>query len=82
MLGDIPVPSTSIDVCHADGFVLNSGVQVRGGSGVLLVGGEAFSWRPWEAKGSKKLVNEKGQWEVPSEVWGVLGVVWPKPGRF
>ena len=76
------MPSTSIDICHVDGFVLNSGVQVRGGSGVLLVGGEAFIWRPWEAKGSMKLLNEKGQWEVPSEVWGLLGVVWPRPGRF
>jgi len=24
-------------------------------------------------------LNEKGQWEVGNESWGVLGLVWPKP---
>lgn len=54
-----------------------------GGSGVLLVAGEAFAWRPWEARaqeGKVKIVNEKGQFEVEDEAWGLLGLVWPKPG--
>ncbi|KAK2756022.1 hypothetical protein FQN53_008752 [Emmonsiellopsis sp. PD_33] len=25
------------------------------------------------------MVNEKGQWEVSEEAWGVLKLVWPKP---
>ena len=72
-------------------------MKIVGGNGVLLVAGEAFAWRPWEAgtgKGkdgegreggplwSKRLVNERGQWEVEDEAWGLLGLVWPKPGGF
>jgi hypothetical protein len=62
---------------------LDSGVKITGGTGVLLVAGEAFSWKPWEAgKDDKKvrLVNDKGQWDVEDEAWGLLGLVWPKPG--
>jgi len=47
---------------------------------VLLVGGEAFAWCPWTGSG-KRLVNEKGQFEVEDEAWGLLGLVWPKPGE-
>jgi NADH dehydrogenase [ubiquinone] 1 alpha subcomplex assembly factor 3 len=65
---------------------LDNGVKITGGDGVLLVAGEAYSWRPWEAKngsnGGKglRLVNDKGQWDVGDEAWGLLGLVWPKPG--
>ncbi|KAK8076695.1 NADH dehydrogenase [Apiospora phragmitis] len=52
VLGNTPVPSTSVDICMWSGFQLNNGTRVTDGSGVLLVGGEAFSWRPWEAKSS------------------------------
>lgn len=63
-------------------------MKLGGGTGVLLVGGEAFAWRPWEAGsgegmaggGGKRMVNGKGQWDVANEAWGVLGLVWPKPG--
>lgn len=80
VLGNTPAPSTSIDACLWDGFHLDSGVKITGGTGVLLVGGEAFSWRPWTAgKGGLKLLNKKGQWEVENEAWGLLGLVWPKP---
>lgn len=79
MLGNTPIPSTAVDVCTSDGFHLNSGAKVLGGSGVLLVGGEAFSWRPWLVRGEKRLLNQKGQWEVPNETFGLLGLVWPRP---
>jgi NADH dehydrogenase [ubiquinone] 1 alpha subcomplex assembly factor 3 len=76
VLGNTPAPSTSIDACLWDGFHLDSGVKITGGSGVLLVAGEAFSWRPWEAgQGDVRLVNEKGQFDVEDEAW-------PKPGKF
>lgn len=64
-------------------------MKITNGAGVLLVGGEAFSWRPWNARGTeeggkeageKRLVNEKGLWEVGDAAWGVLKIVWPKPG--
>ncbi|KAK3400982.1 hypothetical protein B0T20DRAFT_477100 [Sordaria brevicollis] len=92
MLGQTPIPSTAVDECFHDGFALNSGVQITGGSGVLLVDGEAFEWRPWlvssgaggEGVGGKgqgkKLVNAKGQWDVSDEKqWGFLGRLWPRP---
>ena len=54
------------------------------GCGLLLVGGEAFRWRPW-VSGEKeevtgRLKNVKGQWEVKEGAWGALELVWPKPG--
>ncbi|KAF4637971.1 hypothetical protein G7Y89_g99 [Cudoniella acicularis] len=85
VLGNTPAPSTSIDACAWDGFHLDSGVKVVGGKGVLLVNGEVFEWCPWltagkgKGEGEMKLVNEKGQWEVGEEAWGLLGLVWPKP---
>ncbi|OTA66818.1 hypothetical protein K449DRAFT_402866 [Hypoxylon sp. EC38] len=79
VLGNTPIPSTAVDVCTSDGFHLNSGAKVLGGSGVLLVGGEAFSWRPWLARGEKRLLNQKGQWEVPNETFGLLSLIWPRP---
>lgn len=80
MLGSVPVPSTSVDVCMHDGFGLNSGITIAGGDGALLVNGEAFAWRPWEVSGKMKLVNEKGQFEVPAEAFGLFDVLWPRPG--
>lgn len=67
---------------------MDNGIKITDGDGVLLVAGEAFTWRPWEAipgagkgmKGHASLVNEKGQLEIPNEAWGLFGVVWPKPG--
>jgi hypothetical protein len=83
VLGQTPAPATSIDACLPDGFVLGDGaVTISGGSGALLVAGEAFAWRPWEGSDKKRLVNGKGQWEVEAleAAFGVLGVVWPRPG--
>ncbi len=84
VLGNTPAPSTSIDACLWDGFHLDSGVKLSGGTGVLLVAGEAFAWRPWETPNPEGkelcLINGKGQWEVGDEAWGLLGLVWPKPG--
>jgi NADH dehydrogenase [ubiquinone] 1 alpha subcomplex assembly factor 3 len=80
-------PATSIDACTSDGFALNNQVRISG-SGILLIGGEAFRWWPWAKEGSTqerhvmsgKLLNAKGQWEVQPETWGVLELVYPKPG--
>lgn len=80
VLGNTPAPSTSVDVCTYDGFGLNSGVTIGGGDGALLVSGEAFSWRPWEEIGEKRLLNKKGQFEIPKEAFGVLDVLWSRPG--
>jgi len=82
VLGNTPPPTTSIDACLTDGFHLDNGLKVGGGSGCFLVAGEAFSWRPWEATGSSskaQMINSKGQWTVAKEAWGILDLVWPRP---
>ena len=86
VLGNTPAPTTAIDACLSDGFHFDSGLKISEGSGCLLVGGEAFSWRPWEAgsrpkgSGRGRMTNKKGQWDVEKEAWGILDLMWPKPG--
>lgn len=92
VLADVAAPTTAIDACLDDGFHLDNGVKITNGDGCLLVDGEVFRWRPWIAADGKKsqgqspvgagigMINEKGQWEVTDEVWGILKLVWPKPG--
>ncbi|KAM0667242.1 hypothetical protein ACQRIU_005097 [Beauveria bassiana] len=79
VLGNTPVPSTSVDVCMYDGFGLNSGITITDGDGALLVDGEAFTWRPWEISGELRLLNDKGQFDVPAETLGVFDMLWPRP---
>ncbi|TGJ82034.1 hypothetical protein E0Z10_g6741 [Xylaria hypoxylon] len=79
VLGNAPVPSTTVDICMSDGFQLNSGARILDGSGVILVGGEAFAWQPWLPRGEHRLLNAKGQWEIPNESLGPLSVLWPRP---
>ncbi|OAA57206.1 DUF498 domain protein [Cordyceps fumosorosea ARSEF 2679] len=80
VLGSAPVPSTSVDVCMDDGFGLNSGITITDGDGALLVDGEAFAWRPWEAMdGRMRLLNDKGQFDVPAEAFDVFDMLWPRP---
>ena len=87
VLGNTPPPTTAIDACLSDGFHFDNGLKIAGGFGCLLIAGEVFSWRPWEARsrpsGSRKgrMINERGQWDVEKEAWGVLDLVWPKPGN-
>ena len=86
VLGNMPPPMTAIDACLSDGFHLDNGVKITDGAGVLLVGGEAFAWTPWlepegaASKGRGNMINQKGQWEVSRDSWGVLDLMWPKPG--
>jgi NADH dehydrogenase [ubiquinone] 1 alpha subcomplex assembly factor 3 len=79
VLGNTPAPSTSVDVCMYDGFGLNSGITITGGNGVLLIDGEVFKWRPWEAKGSMNLVNKKGQFELPPNAFALFDLLYPRP---
>ena len=85
VLGDVPVPTTAIDFCYYDGFMLDSGKKVTDGDGVLLYGGEAFRWRPWVARDgapSLRLLDERGFWDGPKEAFGVFEGMWPRPGMF
>ena len=92
VLRNTAAPATSIDACTSDGFALNNQMRISE-SGLLLIGGEAFRWRPWLREGSAadwssgtdsmtgKLTNAKKQWDVHEGVWGVLELVYPKPGK-
>jgi len=82
VLGNTPVPSYSVDVCMSDGFQFNNGARIVDGSGAVIVGGEAFAWRPWTVRGEKRLLNQKGQWEVPNETLGLFDLIWPRPDLF
>jgi len=75
-----PAPTASIDACLPTGFHLGNGVKLTNGDGLLLISGEAFSWRPWLAtKYRNRLVNNRGQWDTGDAAWGILRTVWPKP---
>ncbi|KAI0127855.1 hypothetical protein BJ170DRAFT_595709 [Xylariales sp. AK1849] len=77
VLGNTPIPSTAIDVCTSSGFVLNNGARITDGSGVLVVGGEAFKWRPWPT--TQRLQNPKGQFSISASSLSLLGQLWPRP---
>ncbi|KAL9596997.1 MAG: hypothetical protein Q9219_005423 [cf. Caloplaca sp. 3 TL-2023] len=83
VLGNTPAPTTCIDACLSHGFHLDNGVKIGGGSGCLLIAGEAFGWQPWKAENNNnstgKTINSKGQWDVGPKAWGLLEIVWPKP---
>ncbi|KAK6070608.1 duf498 domain-containing protein [Seiridium cupressi] len=90
VLGNIPAPSTSVDICMSSGFQLNSSARVTDGSGIILVGGEAFRWRPWEFSSSSttgttqpkpnwRLQNKKGQYDIPPQSLSLLAHLWPRP---
>ena len=49
VLGGTAAPTTSVDECSDVGFLLDSGLRITDGDGVILIGGEAFVWRPWMA---------------------------------
>jgi NADH dehydrogenase [ubiquinone] 1 alpha subcomplex assembly factor 3 len=64
------------------GFQLSNGARISDGSGVLLIGGEAFRWRPWQARPSSepfRLLNKKGQWDVAPDTLNLLAPLWPRP---
>lgn len=97
MLRNTVAPATSIDACTGDGFALNNQMRITG-CGLFLIGGEAFRWRPWIKDGRRegtdaegvagdhvmkgRLLNDKNQWEVAESAWGVLELVYPKPGMY
>lgn len=87
VLGGQPVPATNIEASLPRGFLLNSGLGIFDGAGALLVGGEAFAWRPWLTKGDEsdekalRLVNDKGQFDLPFEAFAALSLLWPRPGK-
>ncbi len=85
ILGNMGTPATSIDACISDGFHLNNGLKTAGGSGIILVGGEAYLWRPWEATSPTTepaaMLSKVGTLDIGGSrgAWGLLELLWPKP---
>lgn len=82
VLGHVATPATSVDACTPDGFHLDNGVKTEGGNGIVLVGGEAFTWQPWTnaSTGPNELLDtRKGILTFPKESLGLLEMLHPKP---
>lgn len=80
VLRNTKIPATNIDACTTKGFHLNNGTKTDDGSGILLLGGEAFRWRPWGPdKTVGGLLSRTGVLNVEKEMFGLLDVLYPKP---
>jgi hypothetical protein len=82
VLGNVPPPASTVELCLPSGFELANGVRVEG-AGMLLLGGEVFRWTPWwtgQGKPPRKLINARGQWDVEKDTLGLLDLMWPRPG--
>lgn len=81
VLGSIPPPPSAVEATYPDGFLLNNGVQIH--DGVMLLNNEVFRWLP-ALKGGLEENKAKtgGMLELTEEAWGLLDVVYPKPGWF
>lgn len=79
VLGSIPAPPSAVEATYSDGFLLNNGVKVH--DGVMLLNNEVFLWQP-ALKGGIEESKAKtgGVLELAEEAWGLLDVVYPKPG--
>ena len=77
-------PATTIDACLDDGFHINNGEKVTGGSGVMLLGGEAFKWKPWKAISESAtpytLLAKTGALDLSgTKMFGLLALLHPLP---
>ena len=80
VLRNTKIPATNIDACTTKGFHLNNGMKTADGSGILLLGGEAFRWRPWgPEKTIDSLLSRTGVMNVEKDMFGLLDVLYPKP---
>lgn len=82
LLGGLAAPVFGIESAFDDGFAFSSGVKVEDGSGVFLWQNQCFKWRPAE-KGSEVEARalKTGVLELEDDVWGMLDVLYPKPGK-
>jgi NADH dehydrogenase [ubiquinone] 1 alpha subcomplex assembly factor 3 len=92
ILANMSTPATSIDACTSDGFHLNNGIKTSGASGVLLLGGQGFTWRPWwdaqrptsrigellSKTGVLDLAGNNGK-KSSSNAWGLFELLYPRP---
>ncbi|RPA97480.1 hypothetical protein L873DRAFT_1809760 [Choiromyces venosus 120613-1] len=70
---DLPSPINSIEALYNTHFLLTNGTATAPGSGVFLLNDSAFAWTP-------DVSVDAGRVEFGKGAWGVLEIVWPKPG--
>ena len=85
VLSGLPTPASAVDAVLPDGFLLNNGLEIRG-DGVFILHNDAFRWKAVipssgddDGEASKK-AKKSGVLRLDEEVWGLLDVVYPKPG--
>ncbi|KAL5615041.1 hypothetical protein BROUX41_005106 [Berkeleyomyces rouxiae] len=82
VLGSLPVPESSVTTCTARGFKLHGGAVTDNGDALMMFDDHVVRWRPWEHEkmgGRMRILNDKGQLDLPAEVFGVFDVMWPRP---
>ncbi|PHH52027.1 hypothetical protein CFIMG_005932RA [Ceratocystis fimbriata CBS 114723] len=82
VLGNLPVPGSSVTTCTPRGFKLHNGKMTDNGDAIMMFSDHVVRWRPWEHKkmgGHMRILNDKGQLDLPEEVFGVFDVMWPRP---
>jgi len=91
VLSGLPIPASAVDSVFDDGFLLNNGQEIHGDS-VFLLNNDVFRWKALlpgtgdgvtgELEEATARAKRAGVLELNDEVWGVLDVVYPKPGTF
>lgn len=84
VLGNIPVPASAVQICTARGFKLQNGRATQDGDAVMMFDDKVVRWRPWEHEsmgGRMRILNARGQLDLPAEVFGVFEVLEPRPGE-
>ena len=79
----LPTPPSAVDSVFPDGFLLNDGQMIRG-DGVFLLSNDVLRWRALLSEGELEEAEAKAKktsvLELPDESWGLLDVIYPKPG--
>ena len=83
VLSGLPTPPSAVDSVFLDGFLLSDGQVIRG-DGVFLLSNDVLRWRAFLQNGELEEAEAKAKktsmLELPGESWGLLDVIFPKPG--
>jgi NADH dehydrogenase [ubiquinone] 1 alpha subcomplex assembly factor 3 len=88
-------PAQSIDACTAEGaFHLSNGTRTPERTGVMLLGGEAFLWKPWNSLSAAggnassrqgaggevaAFLDKRGMLVLPPKTLRLLATMYPRP---
>lgn len=82
LFAGVAAPVYAVQSVLDEGFAFSSGVTVEDGSGVFLWQNQCFKWRPAERSSEVEAGALKtGVLELENDVWGMLDVLHPRPGK-